>query len=65
MRHPAAHVMDIDFLALGVFFDQHLGGNFLFRQGRDFGRGGNRGEGQLFGGLAHAALLMKMGWCGE
>ncbi len=40
----AAHVMDAGFRTLGVFLDQNLGGNFLFRQGRELGWCRNIGQ---------------------
>jgi hypothetical protein len=34
---PATHVMHRGFIALGILFDQHLGGDFLFGEWRDRG----------------------------
>ena len=44
----AAHVVDVGFRTLGVFFDQNLAGNFLFRQGRELGWCRNIGQRELF-----------------
>ena len=44
----AAHVMDVGFRTLGVFLDQNLAGNFLFRQGRELRWCRNIGQRELF-----------------
>jgi hypothetical protein len=49
-----AHVVNVGFLALGVLFDQHLAGNFLFRQGANSG-----GAGMSVSESCSAILLIK------
>jgi len=58
--NAATHVMDVGFLALGVFFDQHFAGNFLLWQRRKLGWRGNIGQRQLLGDFAHRWLLIDL-----
>ncbi len=54
---PAAHVVDVSFLALRIFFDQHLAGNLLLGEWGELRRGGDVGQRELFGNWAHGMLL--------
>ncbi len=60
--NAAAHVMHVHFLALGVLFHQHFGGDFLLGQRGKFGCFGNGGQGELFGDLIHGFPLQKCGY---
>ncbi len=55
-----ADVMDVGFFALGILFDEHFGGNFLFRQRCELRCFGNVSQRKLFGDFAHPRLLYKI-----
>ncbi|TMQ76701.1 hypothetical protein ACCUM_3988 [Candidatus Accumulibacter phosphatis] len=58
--NAAAHVVNREFMALGIFFDEYFGGDFLFGEWHDRGSFGDFGQGKLMYELAHGSS--SIGW---
>ena len=56
-RATRLHVVNIGFLALGVLFNQHLAGNFLFRAGGEFRWCGSSVSESCSARFAHQLIL--------